>query len=238
MTAPDSLVHRWRVDDYRLLKALTVPRLQVELLEGELHELSDRGGALHGGPHRWTYDEYMLLVGSPEARQLAEGMILIDGDLVDVPVRPSVAETLADRIARPLTERLLRRYDHYHVRTLPYLMLDYQTAVRPDVAVTFDPPAVMGQKEWLLIVDVTDGETTLLNELRRDLYARHRVAEHWHVNLADRCVSVHRHPERDWRVRPAWRYAEHTVLRAGDELRPLAETEMRLPVSELLDVAS
>lgn len=235
MTTPDSLIHRWRVDAYRLLKGLPVPRLQVELLEGELYEMSDRGGALHGGPHRWTYDEYMFLVRAPELQQLDERVVLIDGELVDVPLRAEGAGALAERIARPLTEKLHRRYDHYNVRTRPYLMLDYQTAVRPDVAITYDPPAVMGQNEWLLLVDVTAGETTLLDELRRDLYARHRVAEYWHVNAAETCVSVYRHPKRDWRVRPAWRYAEHSVLRAGQELRPLAESEMRLPVAELFD---
>lgn len=228
----DARVHRWSLDDFHRLKGVPLLHyLRCELISGELLELADAGGTLHGGPHRWTYDEYLVLCESfPELN-----VELFDGELVDVP-RPSPGDVAVGAyLARRLIEAFANAHDGYVVKCRPALHLDYQTALRPAVAVLFHPPMVMGQKEWLLVVDVGNGAPGAVDEMKLQACARHRVAEHWRVDLSRREIVAHRHPRRDWRTAPRWEYGDHSVYARGEEARIMANSTLRMPVDDILN---
>jgi Uma2 family endonuclease len=59
------------------------------------------------------------------------------------------------------------------------------------------------------------------------VYASAGVGEYWIVNLGARTVEIYASPEGD-------RYAEVRTLRAGDVLRPAADPDVAVAVTEIL----
>jgi Uma2 family endonuclease len=63
-----------------------------------------------------------------------------------------------------------------------------------------------------LVVEVADASLQFDREVKGPLYAENGIAEYWIVNLVDRCLEVHRSPQRDGT------YANVRSLRPGDSI--------------------
>ena len=78
----------------------------------------------------------------------------------------------------------------------------------------------------LLVVEVADSSLPKDRGVKARLYAEGGIADYWIVNINDRCVEVHRDP-----FGSSYRSVE--VVRAGQEVRPLAFPEIALPVERI-----
>ena len=81
----------------------------------------------------------------------------------------------------------------------------------------------------LLVVEVADSSLIQDRLTKGPMYAAAGIAEYWLVNLRDRCVEVHRAPNRDER-----RYTDVRILRSGDRLDVLAMPDASIAVGEIL----
>ena len=84
-------------------------------------------------------------------------------------------------------------------------------------------------EDVLLLIEVS--HTTLSKDRKRKgtLYAQAGIADYWIVNIRDRCLEIRRDPE-------GGVYRTLTVLRPGDEARPLAFPDAALPVARVFPV--
>ena len=78
----------------------------------------------------------------------------------------------------------------------------------------------------LLVIEVSDSSLAKDRGVKARLYAEGGIADYWIVNVRDRCVEVHRDP-----FGSSYRSIE--VVRAGQEVRPLAFPEIALPVERI-----
>lgn len=70
--------------------------------------------------------------------------------------------------------------------------------------------------EVLLLVEVADDSLEYDREVKAALYAENGITEYWIVNLADRCLEVHRGPQ------ASGSYSDVRTLRAGDRAKVAA----------------
>jgi len=182
---------------------------------------------------RWTRQEYERMV---EAGVFPPGerMELVDGEVLKMTPQGSVHAT-----ALLLAEEALRTAfgAGAHVRVQLPLGLDPTSEPEPDVTVV-----VGSLRDYrdahptsaLLAVEVAD--TTLLydREQKGSLYARAGVADYWIVNLLDRCVEVYRDPALMPQARYGWGYRTQLRFSRGDHISPLAASQARVAVTDLL----
>jgi Uma2 family endonuclease len=182
---------------------------------------------------RWTRQEYdrMVAAGVFPPGERAE---LIDGEILAMTPQGSAHAT-----AIRLTEDILRMTfgAGYDVRIQLPLALDPSSEPEPDVTVVRGSPRDYRDAHpasALLVVEVAD--TTLLydREQKGSLYARAGVAEYWIVNLLDRSLEVYRDPAPLPQARYGWEYRMKERYRAGDHISPLAASQARVAVADLL----
>ena len=86
----------------------------------------------------------------------------------------------------------------------------------------------------LLVIEVSDSTLAYDREVKAPLYAAEAIAEYWIVNLADRCVEVHRRPMPDAASADGFRYGNVRVFTAGESIAPLAMPDSNISVDDLL----
>lgn len=103
----------------------------------------------------------------------------------------------------------------------------------PDLAVVAGGPREQTRhpSSALLVVEVSDTTLEFDRSHKASLYARHRIAEYWIVNLAERTVEVRRDPVTE---ETGSRYRSVQVLTASETVAPLAAPGSRVAVGELL----
>lgn len=178
--------------------------------------------------HRFTVDDYHRMgetgVLKPDAR-----VELLDGEIIDMaPIGPfhgGSTNRLNDFFTRLAKGRWVVSVQNpvrlsEHSEPQPDLMLlkpvpDYYTSRLP------------GPEDVFLLIEVAD--TTLMLDRDRKLpaYGRAGIREVWILNLSERALEVYREPHFAG-------YGSRTVLREGDQARPLAFPDAVVEVANLL----
>ncbi len=94
---------------------------------------------------------------------------------------------------------------------------------KPTESFSETPPAT----DCLLVVEVSDATLGWDKTEKLRLYAQAGIAEYWIVDVANRCLRVHQHPQAE----------EYLHVRTWTELEsvaPLARPDTQIPVRELL----
>jgi len=174
----------------------------------------------------WTREEYERLVEQgffhPEERcELVEGVIF--------EMTPQSSYHAAGVRATNEALRAVFGAD-FDIRSQLPLALGDDSEPEPDIAVV--------QGKWedyldshpstaVLVVEVAD--SSLLHDRKRKarLYARAGILEYWLLNLVDWCLEVFRDPQNGT-------YTSRTVLRTGELVTPLSQSEAEIAVASLL----
>ncbi len=82
-------------------------------------------------------------------------------------------------------------------------------------------------RDILLIIEVSDSSLRYDRTVKASLYARHRIAEYWILDLGRSTVLVHRDPQDQG-------YAVVHEAASGEALEPLGLPGLRLAVSDML----
>lgn len=176
--------------------------------------------------HRFSRAQFerMLDAGAFEPDDRLE---LLDGEINDIAPQKSRHAT-----AVTLTGDALRAIfgADATVRLQLPLCLDDYSEPEPDVAVVPGSPRDYRDAhpaQALLICEVSD--TTLGYDRGRKLaaYARAGIPEYWILDLSAQCLEVFRHPDHGG-------YASATILRAEEQVSPLARPEQKLVARALL----
>ena len=161
-------------------------------------------------------------VFEPEAR-----LELVDGDLLAMTPQGSRHATGVDLVADSLGHAFGAGF---HVRMQLPLAIDDYSEPEPDVAVVTGnirdyrnahPTAA------LLVVEVSDDSLRRDQTVKQRLYARCGIPEYWILSLPDNHLEVYRGPTADG-------YRTVSVHRAGETVAPLARSEARVAIEDLL----
>ncbi len=154
---------------------------------------------------------------------------LIEGDIVTMMPIGARHAACVNRLNHMLARMI---GDDVIVSVQNPLRLDEKNEVLPDIVVLrfrpdFYANAHPTPEDVLLVVEVAETSLAYDRETKVPLYARHDIPECWLVNLQDNVVEVYRQPSPHG-------YKEVHYLRSEDTLRPLAFTDIAIPVSELV----
>jgi Uma2 family endonuclease len=175
--------------------------------------------------HRFTRDRYMQIVeaGALRARDRVE---LIDGVVVDMapigPSRDSVLYFLTQFFVRACATRAV-------VGAGGSIAPGEHSQPEPDL-VLLRPrrdryrKALPGADAVLPIIEIADSSRDFDLDAKATLYAMHKLADYWAVDLTDNTIRVHRKPSRG-------RYTDVKSVSKG-VVRPLAFSDIALPISE------
>ena len=154
---------------------------------------------------------------------------LLNGEIVDMsPIGSSHAGTV-NRLNRIFT-RLAR--ERCVVAVQNPLRLDDQSEPEPDLLL-LKPSAddYTGRhpqpEDVFLLVEIADASLEYDREEKLPAYGRAGIPEVWIVNLRDRVIEVFREPHFTG-------YGSKTILRPGDQAKPLAFPDVAIDVAELL----
>ncbi len=81
-------------------------------------------------------------------------------------------------------------------------------------------------EDILLVVEVADSSLAKDRGIKARLYASSGINDYWIVNLTERTIEVRRDPRKD-------AYQSLTVLRPGEDARPIAFPDAILPVARI-----
>jgi Uma2 family endonuclease len=178
--------------------------------------------------HRFSVKEYYRIAESgvlhPDAR-----VELLDGRIIDMsPIGPFHGE-----VTTYLTEVFAAASKgRWRTRAQNSLRLDEHSEPQPDLVLA-KPIAETYRKrhprpdEVFLLIEVSDTTLEFDQDQKLPAYGRAGVAEVWIVNLVDLVLEIYREPNFTG-------YGTKTVLRAGDQAKPLAFPDAVLDVGELL----
>jgi Uma2 family endonuclease len=183
------------------------------------------------GRYRWTVDQLYWLdrMGVFGDRHVE----LIDGEIYEITIHPPHAT--ATGLATDVLGRLFG--DGHVAREQAPLDFGRRNLPEPDVAIvvgTRRDYVRTHPRTALLIVEVSDTTLRKDRKLKGHTYARAGIADYWIVNLKDRQLEIHRDPGPDAERKGRFRYADVTILKAGDHVAPLARPEARVAVADLL----
>ena len=118
----------------------------------------------------------------------------------------------------------------WRTRVQNSLHLDEHSEPQPDVVLakplnyrTRHP----GSGDVYLLIEVSESTLEADQEQKLPAYGRAGISEVWIVNLAELVLEIYREPNFTG-------YGHKTVLRAGDQARPLAFPDVAVDVAELL----
>lgn len=182
---------------------------------------------------RFTRVEYekLIEVGFFEPGEAVE---LVGGELLVSEPQGARHYTAILKVARALGRVF---GDGWIVRTQGPIGLDEDSEPEPDVAVvsgSLDDYRAVHPSRPVLTVEVSDSSLEIDRGRKGAAYARAGLADYWIVNLLDDVLEVYRDPAPDASSPSGWGYARRIVLRASDEVRPLAASEARVRVSDFL----
>jgi len=179
---------------------------------------------------RWTRDEYYRLAG--EGWFSGQRVQLINGEILQMPPQGYPhAQAYLNTIG--IVNKI---FGSDFVRPQLPLNVPGDSDPEPDVAVTEYPkthyrdhPATAA-----LIVEIADS-SVYLDRRKANLYATAGVQDYWIVNLTTRRLEVFRNPIADQSQDFGHRYAETFELSEAEVISPLARTEAKIQVKDLLD---
>jgi Uma2 family endonuclease len=158
---------------------------------------------------------------------------LIDGDLIQMPPQKephSLAIILADAAMRKAFG------PNYTIRQQMPLSLSSEDEPEPDLAVVRGKPRSIKRhpRSAELIIEVADSTLRFDRVKKGSLYAAHKLADYWIVNLLDHQLEVRRDPGPDANAEFGASYTDLSVYHAGDSVAPLARPRNKIRVSDLL----
>jgi Uma2 family endonuclease len=182
---------------------------------------------------RWTVEKYDRLVSQGFfSNQRVE---LLDGRIIQMPpkLEPHVAGVsfAAKAAGRAFGEG-------FYVRREAPLRQGTRSKPEPDVAVVpgnerdyleTGPPS-----DALLIIEVSDRTLRYDRGKKASIYARHRIADYWIVNLVNRQVEVHRDPVVDPAHKWGFRFKSIQIFKPGEAVSPFAAAHSKIAVNDLL----
>jgi Uma2 family endonuclease len=183
-------------------------------------------------PRRWSREEYDRMVGAGILHE-DERVQLIEGEILQM-----TPQYRCHAAAVLLTTKALETAfgPAYSVQGQVPLAVSDDSEPEPDVAVVAgsirgflrDHPTTA-----VLIVEVADSSLMFDRRRKARLYARCGMPEYWIVNLADRCLEVHREPRPDAGTADGiGRDAHYADIRVLDEhaaITPLAAPGLAAP---------
>jgi Uma2 family endonuclease len=178
--------------------------------------------------HRFNVNEYYRLadVGVPkwgEHDELLNGVVM--DPFCSTPLHASVTHQIAEPFFH-LPEKSCIVSIRNPVR------LDECNELQPDVMLLKYNPNYYSQRhpgpeDVLLLIEVADASLDYDREDKLPVYGRAGVSEVWIVNLIGLTVEIYREPNFTG-------YGSKTVLRTGDQARPLTFPGVAVDVTELL----
>ena len=154
---------------------------------------------------------------------------LLEGVIVSMsPQNPPHAFAVA-KLTRILTEAV---GDEASIRVQLPLNLGKLSTPEPDLAVVagrHEDYAAVHPTSALLAIEVADSSLLQDRLTKGPIYAAAGIGEYWLVNLRDRCVEVHRDPDREQR-----RYTTRQILTSEERLEPAALPRVSIPIAEIL----
>jgi Uma2 family endonuclease len=178
--------------------------------------------------HRFSVEDYYRIAETGVLRPDAR-VELLDGEIMDKSPTGPFHGGVVSRLARFFT---LQSNDRWLLSPQNPLRLSDFSEPEPDVMLLKpSPDDYTGRhpqpEDVFLLVEVSDSSLAIDVEKKLPLYGRAGVAEVWIINLEDLAVQIHREPHFNG-------YGSKTVLRAGDQARPLAFPDTVVNVAELL----
>ena len=176
----------------------------------------------------WTrQDAHTLLdIGFPNAQKLE----LIDGDLIDHTgrKRPHVV------CHHLIHAGLVAAFGVPYVEMKPSIDVSPEdnpiSEPEPDLIVTAKPLQDYlenpGPADIRLLIEVSDTSRRLDLGKKARLYARAGIADYWVIDIPQKCVHVHRSPERG-------AYTSIAQFGFDDEISPLADPTARICLNQL-----
>jgi len=108
----------------------------------------------------------------------------------------------------------------------------------PDLAVTIgavrDSLESGTPRSAVLVIEISDATLGFDRGRKAAMYAKYQIADYWIMNLLSRQIEVHRDPIRDRNAPFKYRYASMTILKAPQNVSPLAAPNISMPVAHLL----
>ena len=179
---------------------------------------------------RWSVEEFQCAIRLGLFRE-DERLELLDGEIFEkMPPDPPHSTTI------PLSHVALNRAFaglDCHLRTEnPIVLTGSSSQPQPDIVVAQGSPRLYTSRhpaptDILLVVEVSASTLTDDRNAKSALYVTAGIAEYWIVNLQDRQLEVHRHPQNG-----IWTQTQ--VVGATGSIAPLAAPNMPVTVADLL----
>lgn len=179
---------------------------------------------------KWTKEEYykMAELGFFHGKRVE----LIEGEIIEMSPMKSPHAT-----AVSLVYEILREIfdNNYFIRNQQPLSFSKITEPEPDLAVikgkirdfnTAHP------KTAELVVEISDATLYFDRGTKSNLYAKNKIQDYWIVNLKDKRLEVYRRPIKD--KKSGYIYSEIQIFTEQDEVSPLAASDAKIKVSDLL----
>lgn len=177
---------------------------------------------------KFTVDEYFRMV-KEGILQPEEKVELIEGEILVMAPTGFHHSWGVSQYAHVLISRAA---NWFIVQIQSTLRLSESSAPEPDLVVLklredryysgyADPSDV------LLVIEVADSSLNYDRDVKAHIYGRAMIPETWVLNLPDDCIERFTEPGPEG-------YAQHTVLRRGDKVTPVALPDMELAVEDLL----
>ena len=178
--------------------------------------------------HRFSVEDYYRMAETGVLRPDAR-VELLDGRIIDMsPIGPfhgGVTDYLNEFFAAASKGR-------WRTRVQNSLRLDDHSEPQPDLVLARPAPDFYRKRhpqpeDIFLLVEVSDATLETDQEDKLPAYGRAGIAEVWIVNLNELTVEVYREPNFAG-------YGAKTVLRAGEQAKPLMFPDTAVDVAELL----
>ena len=177
---------------------------------------------------RFTIDEYYCMAQAGILHE-DDRVELIEGEIIEMSPIGSRHVACVNRTARWFDRGV---GDRAIVSVQNPIRLSRHSEPQPDVALLRTRPdfyasALPGPGDVLLVIEMADTSLAYDRRVKLPLYAEAGIPEVWIVDLTQERIQVHRDPHRR-------RYQHVMVFARGPVLTPLAFSDLRVPVEDLL----
>ena len=154
---------------------------------------------------------------------------LLNGEIFDMSPIGSFHGGVVARLSR-LLQRLSK--DRWLVWPQNALRLNDNSELQPDITLLKPRPddyttSNPGPNDVFLLIEVSDKSLGYDRQEKLSAYGHAGIKEVWIVNLVERAVEIYRDPHFTG-------YGSKTILRAGEQAKPLAFPDVTVDVGELL----
>ena len=177
---------------------------------------------------RFTVEEYFRMVNAGILQE-DERVELIEGEIL---LMPPIGPRHIGGVIRYARVFIRLAGNRFTVLIQSTVRLGEESAPEPDVALlkfrdddySF---AHAVPEDVLLIVEVAESSLAYDRDVKAHIYGRAGIPETWVLNLPGDCIERFQEPGTEG-------YAQHTVLRRGEKVTPLALPDVELAVEDLL----